>query len=688
MIKFFKKFNNIFIVALMLVVVTLSLGAIANKTLAAPFHNITITPSSGASSVTSPLSTINISPTTGAVQADVNEAHNFNWTGQHTFNNFLPTSIVTPTTPNQLVTKQYTDTFALGLQVRPSVIAATTVPLQANTYNNGALGVGATLTENANGALPNIDTVSIPLNGRLLVKNEVSQLKNGIYTVTNLGSVGTPWILTRAVDYDQTAEVTTGTFTSVTMGTINLNTQWVMDNPNTITMGATAITFSQLSSSTGNVVGTPPSTDNAIARYDGTTGLKIQNSELSISDIAGGITNLETQTAELHINVKGNGNALVLTTADATAGSAGEIDAFGGTGFAGGQGGRLDYEGGQGGNAGGIGGYAFFGGGMGGSTGGPGGNTAVFGGQAAAGNSNGGDLSLYPGAKTGAGTNGKLRIYGFSFSPFSANLDSSPIAGSDKTFTFPNLTGTFALLQNNLGAFASTTSAQLASVLSDETGTGSAVFANSPTLITPNLGTPSVLVGTNITGTAAGLTCGTVTTNHNLTGPITSVGNATAVAAQTGIGSTFVMQNTPTLTTPNIGVATGTSLNTTGAIITSSTGGAGIGYRTAVGAGGAVIQITNKATAVTLNKATGRITMNAANLANNANVTFTLNDTAITASDVLVLNIQGGGTIGAYQATVSSIGAGTATITLRNVSGGALAQAVVLQFAEIKGSIN
>ncbi len=80
--------------------------------------------------------------------------------------------------------------------------------------------------------------------------------------------------------------------------------------------------------------------------------------------------------------------------------------------------------------------------------------------------------------------------------------------------------------------------------------------------------------------------------------------------------------------------------------------------------------------------------MNAANLANNANVTFTLNDSSIAATDVLVLNIQGGGTIGAYQATVSSIGAGTATITLRNVSGGALAQAVVLQFADIKGSIN
>lgn len=97
------------------------------------------------------------------------------------------------------------------------------------------------------------------------------------------------------------------------------------------------------------------------------------------------------------------------------------------------------------------------------------------------------------------------------------------------------------------------------------TGTGSGVRATSPTLVTPNLGTPSALVGTNITGTAAGLTAGNVTTNANLTGPITSTGNATAVAAQTGTGSTFVMQESPTLTTPNIGTpSAGVATNLTG----------------------------------------------------------------------------------------------------------------------------
>jgi hypothetical protein len=61
----------------------------------------------------------------------------------------------------------------------------------------------------------------------------------------------------------------------------------------------------------------------------------------------------------------------------------------------------------------------------------------------------------------------------------------------------------------SLGSF---TSAQLRTALTDETGTGSAVFATSPTLVTPALGTPTALVGTNITGTAAGLTAGNATT--------------------------------------------------------------------------------------------------------------------------------------------------------------------------------
>lgn len=119
-------------------------------------------------------------------------------------------------------------------------------------------------------------------------------------------------------------------------------------------------------------------------------------------------------------------------------------------------------------------------------------------------------------------------------------------------------------------------SANLASAVTDETGSGSLVFATSPTLVTPALGTPSALVGTNITGTAAGLTAGTVTTNANLTGAVTSVGNSTSLGSftsanllaaltdETGTGSA-VFSTSPTLVTPILGTPTSATLtNATG----------------------------------------------------------------------------------------------------------------------------
>jgi hypothetical protein len=100
-------------------------------------------------------------------------------------------------------------------------------------------------------------------------------------------------------------------------------------------------------------------------------------------------------------------------------------------------------------------------------------------------------------------------------------------------------------------------------------------------------------------------------------------------------------------------------------------------------ANGTVTQLTSKSTGVTLNKSAGQITMNNAELANGTNVTFTLTNSTIIAKDVVVLSVASGATAGAYNCWVSGKGTGTCTITLRNLSGGALSEAVVINFAVI-----
>ena len=137
--------------------------------------------------------------------------------------------------------------------------------------------------------------------------------------------------------------------------------------------------------------------------------------------------------------------------------------------------------------------------------------------------------------------------------------------------------------------------------------------AGAPVVFNGALGTPASGVATNLTGIAAGLTAGNVTTNANLTGPITSSGNATSVAAQTGTGSTFVMNVAPTITgavtlsgVPVLsGLSTGTQVSclglNSGNSIVLATGACGSG------GGGAVSSVSNSDGTLTITPTTGAV---------------------------------------------------------------------------------
>jgi len=150
-------------------------------------------------------------------------------------------NVATPVNDTDAANKAYVDGVVNGLDVKESVVAATTSNLSA-TYNNGA----GTLTASSNGAL-SIDGVTPSQGDRILVKDQSNAIQNGIYTVTTVGDGSTQFVLTRSPDADTAAELTGGTFFFVESGSNNADNGYVATHNGTPTFGSTSITFSQFS---------------------------------------------------------------------------------------------------------------------------------------------------------------------------------------------------------------------------------------------------------------------------------------------------------------------------------------------------------------------------------------------------------------------------------------------------------
>jgi hypothetical protein len=137
----------------------------------------------------------------------------------------------------------------------PTTLVATTTNLTA-TYANGTSGVGATLTNWGTQAALVIDGVTLAVGNTVLVKDQATGLQNGIYTVENIGSASTNWVLTRATDFDSPSQMVRGKTIDVISGTINAVTSWMLTST-VATVGSDSITFAKLAQ-TGitNILGT------------------------------------------------------------------------------------------------------------------------------------------------------------------------------------------------------------------------------------------------------------------------------------------------------------------------------------------------------------------------------------------------------------------------------------------------
>lgn len=174
------------------------------------------------------------------------------------------TNVATPTATTDAANKSYVDSVAQGLNVHDEVQVATTANLSGWTYTagttgaDGGTGIGATLTNGTTGT-SSIDSYTLTLNDRVLVKNQTTQTQNGIYYVSVAGTTGVSTVLTRATDSNNSiaGQLTAGDFVFVVgvSGTTSQTAQgWSQTNQGTATtpprgikIGTDNIAYSQFS---------------------------------------------------------------------------------------------------------------------------------------------------------------------------------------------------------------------------------------------------------------------------------------------------------------------------------------------------------------------------------------------------------------------------------------------------------
>lgn len=173
--------------------------------------------------------------------------------GALTWSQTLPsgTQALSPATANQVATKAYVDAAVAGLNPAAAVEAASVANLTGYTYNNGASGVGATLTAGSNGVF-SMDGINVAVGEPILYKNDTDGggAYNGVYIVTDAGSVSTPAILTRAIYYDDPQNINDTGIIPVISGNVNQQSAWLLITE-IAAVGVSPLTYIQFGQTAG-----------------------------------------------------------------------------------------------------------------------------------------------------------------------------------------------------------------------------------------------------------------------------------------------------------------------------------------------------------------------------------------------------------------------------------------------------
>jgi hypothetical protein len=220
-----------------------------------------------------------------------------------------------PASALQAATKQYVDNVSAGIVAKPSVLGAT-VSNVTGTYYNGPSddGVGATLTHDSNGVFPSGagGASGWGVGKGILLKNQTNKEENGRYFVSNMGSVSTPYVLTRCGYCDEASEIP-GAYIFVQDGTY-AGTGWIqiVADPATFVVGTDDIDVFQFSGAGTYIAGAGiVLTDNSFS-VDTTT---IQARVTDVSDTEIGYLNGVTSAIQTQLDAK-VAKATLTTTGD------------------------------------------------------------------------------------------------------------------------------------------------------------------------------------------------------------------------------------------------------------------------------------------------------------------------------------------------------------------------------------